>query len=238
MTFANLFRDKAHAASRILDAVLHDVHDLQGKPKAHVQLRKFRLAFRTDKARIRRKKLRQKFTDNASHIVAVFVEFAHVRKRKPARRKRRFLTERKLRHATAHFNHDIANRLLVILRKRLQKRHHDFGLRAKILVRVFRAMPRFRECSYERANFLGFKFARLEHISKQRKHAVLFGRLHVRVIFDRIGNAQIKVREQNTAVQLATQNLDVQRKRTRNQLQDILGILPCRLAFEHLLAHI
>ena len=99
-------------------------------------------------------------------------------------------------------------------------------------------MPGFRKRSHKRANFLSLEFARPEHIGKQRKYAVLFGSLHVRVIFNRIGNAQIKIREQNTAVQLATQNLDVQRKRTRHQLQDILGVLPRRLAFEHLLAHI
>ena len=238
MTLANLFGDKAHAASRILDAVLYDVHDLQGKPKAHVQLRKFSLAFRTDKTRIRREKLRQELPDNACHIVAVLVEFTHVRKRKPARRKRSLLAERKLRHATAHFNHHITNRFLIILGERLQKRHHDFGLYAKILVRVFGAMPGFRKRSHKRADLFGLEFARFKHIGKQRKNAVLFGRYHVRVIFDRIGNAQIKVRKQNTAVQLATQNLDVQRKRTRHQLQDILGVLPRRLAFEHLLAHI
>ena len=93
-------------------------------------------------------------------------------------------------------------------------------------------MPGLWESCDKRTDFFGFQNPRLEHIGKQRKHAVLFARLHVRVVFDRIGNTQIKIRKQNTAVQLAPQNLDVQRKRTRHQLQDVLGVLPRRLAFE------
>ena len=84
MATANFLGNKADLASRILDAVLHDVHDLQSKPKAHVELRKFSLAFLADKARVGREKFRQKLPDDARHIIAVFVQVSDFFQSEPA----------------------------------------------------------------------------------------------------------------------------------------------------------
>ena len=84
MPTADFFGHKADPAGRIFDAVLHDICHLERKPKAHIQLLHFGLAGIVNQASICGKKIRQKLSDNACHVVAVFIKVSDTFKREPA----------------------------------------------------------------------------------------------------------------------------------------------------------
>ena len=145
MPTANFFGHKADSARRIFDAVLHDVRHLQRKPETHIEFLHFGLASITNQASIRSKQVRQQFTDNTRHIVAVFIEVGDTLQRKPARTERRLLPERKLRHAVTHFNRHRTHRSGIDFGQFLQQRNYHMRMQAKVHVRVFRLTPTFRE---------------------------------------------------------------------------------------------
>ena len=212
MATANFFGNKAYPATRIFHTVLDNVCHLQGKSEAYIQLLHFRLASIPDKASVRGKQVRQKLSDNARHIVAVFIEIADGFERKPTRAERSLLPKRKLSHTVAHFNRHIANRCGINFREFLQQRDYHMRMQAQVHVRVLALAPTVGKRSLKlRIRFVG-QIGTSEDVRKKSQDHFLFGSLHVGVVFHRIGNAQVQVSKKNTPVEFSLQDIDIQRK--------------------------
>ena len=92
---------------------------------------------------------------------------------------------------------------------------------------MFGLAPAFRERLFKGRYRFVREFFRLEDFGELAQNDFFFRSLHIGVVFDRVGNAQVKVGKQNALVEFSLEHIDIERKRSRNLKQDFFGILPC-----------
>ena len=111
-------------------------------------------------------------------------------------------------------------------------------MQAKVVIWIIGIFEIFRESlhkGFRRRVHIGvFRKDRREESEKAK--LVVFGK--IRIVFDRIRNAQIQVSEKHRLAQVSRKAVDIQRKSTRHEQKHLVGILErvldfCRVKLAH-----